>query len=161
MYRYRSRDNDRADRYSSKHRSGDADPRRVGRDDRSARDSHPYGDRPRSREAKGKSAAGADDVPSDKIAPADVITEAPKQRPALKAGPAGGAYIPPFRLLQVLVMTHVISTPTRYDVSVFALLMAIAAVCMQLNSLHAATIRHCTCMTVMSGVVLHMYVWRL
>lgn len=143
VYRYRSRDNDRADRYLSKHRSREADQRKGGRDDRSARHSHPYGDRPRSREAKGKSAAGADDMANEKsLVSADVITEAPKQRPALKAGPAGGAYIPPFRLLQVLEVTHVTSTPIHCEVPVFALTLFIAATCIQSNSLHAATIRH-------------------
>ena len=107
-YRYRSRDGDRGERYSSKHRSREQERRGSGRDDRSARDSNRNGDRPRSREADGKSAAEAEDLAIDKsLTPAAVITEAPKQRPALKAGPAGGAYIPPFRLLQVSGMTHV------------------------------------------------------
>lgn len=165
VYRYRSRDDSKAERYSSKHRSREADQRGGGRDNRSARDSHPYGDRPRSREAKGKSAAGADEVANDKsLTPADVITEAPKQRPALKAGPAGGAYIPPFRLLQVLEVTHVTSTPIHCEVPLFALTLAIAAACIQSNSLHAANHSPpycCTCMTVMPGVVLQLCLWGL
>ena len=107
LYRYRSRNDVKIDYDSSKHRGREEDRRGSGRDDRSARDSHRNEDRPRSREADSKMAAGAKDVATDKsFTPAAVITEAPKQRAALKAGPAGGAYIPPFRLLQVAGMTQ-------------------------------------------------------
>lgn len=108
LYRYRSRDGGRVNSYSSKHGSREEERRGSGRDNRSARDSSRNGDRPRSREADGKLAVGAEGVATDKsLTSAAIATEAPKQRSALKAGPAGGAYIPPFRLLQVSGMTHI------------------------------------------------------
>ena len=64
-----------------------------------------YGDRPRKQEAEGNNPAQADDENTDKkLSAAADITEAPKPRPVLKPGPAGGAYIPPFRLQQVLLL---------------------------------------------------------
>lgn len=101
-HRYRSRDDGREERYPSKHRS-DAEDRRGGnRGGQSARNSNPYGDRPQSRANEGKTAAEGGVKATDKsLTVAAEVAEAPKQRAALKPGPAGGAYIPPFRLLQV------------------------------------------------------------
>ncbi|KAL3147436.1 hypothetical protein ABBQ38_014499 [Trebouxia sp. C0009 RCD-2024] len=101
--RYRSRDDGREERYPSKHRS-DAEDRRGGnRGGQSARNSNPYGDRPQSRANEGKTAAEGGVKATDKsLTVAAEVAEAPKQRAALKPGPAGGAYIPPFRLLQMM-----------------------------------------------------------
>ena len=100
--RYRSRNDGRDDRYSSKHRSREENRRVDDRDDRSHMDSSRYKDRRSSKDIEDKPAESAEDQPTDQsLSAAAVTTEAPKQRPALKAGPAGGAYIPPFRLRQV------------------------------------------------------------
>lgn len=104
------RSDDVEERQSGRHRSR-ADDRRGGsredyRDNRSHRDSDRRGDRPRSRELATSISARLGDKPADrslstKPAEAAAVTEAPRERPSLKAGPAGGAYIPPFRLQQV------------------------------------------------------------
>lgn len=61
-------------------------------------------------------AAEADAAPAPTAAPAEEAP-APVERKQLKAGPAGGAYIPPFRLAQMMKEQQVTSalqeTPTR------------------------------------------------
>lgn len=64
-------------------------------------------DRPHSREdaETGKSERKPADIPViSEPAGKTAVVEAARDRPTLKAGPAGGAYIPPFRLLQVQVL---------------------------------------------------------
>ncbi len=80
-------------------------PRSRG-DSRSHKETDRFRDRLGSRDPASKAPDRVERKPTDAslvAAPAeDAVTEAPKERTVLKAGPAGGAYIPPFRLAQVL-----------------------------------------------------------
>lgn len=67
------------------------------RDGRSYRESDRRSDEPRTRESL--PAKKSSDVAKQPVAAP--VAEVPRERPALKAGPAGGAYIPPFKLAQV------------------------------------------------------------
>ena len=67
------------------------------RNGRSYREPVRRSDRPRTRESS--PAKKSSPVATEPVAAP--VAEAPRERPALKAGPAGGAYIPPFKLAQV------------------------------------------------------------
>ncbi len=103
--RYRQRSEDERDR--SRHRDH-ADGRRAGsRDDSRSHKEDRFRDRLGSRDPASKASERTERKPieTSTIAAAAedaAVTEAPKERTVLKAGPAGGAYIPPFRLAQVL-----------------------------------------------------------
>ncbi len=106
MRRYRQRSEDERDR--SRHRDHTDDKRPRSREDsRSHKETDRFRDRLGSKDPASKASDRVERKPVDislVAAPAEdaAVTEAPKERTVLKAGPAGGAYIPPFRLAQVL-----------------------------------------------------------
>ncbi|KAL0022308.1 hypothetical protein WJX79_009133 [Trebouxia sp. C0005] len=104
--RYRHRSEDERDRL--RHRD-QADDRRAGprNDSSSHRETERLRDRLGSRDPDSKASDRVERKPNDtsNVAAAAedaAATEAPKERTVLKAGPAGGAYIPPFRLAQMM-----------------------------------------------------------
>ncbi len=103
--RYRQRSEDEQDRSRHRDHMDDRRPRSRG-DSRSHKETDRFRDRLGSRDPASKAQDRVERKPTDAslvAAPAeDAVTEAPKERTVLKAGPAGGAYIPPFRLAQVL-----------------------------------------------------------
>lgn len=106
MRRYRQRSEDERDRSRHRDQTDDRRPRSRG-DSRSHKETDRFRDRLGSRDPASKASDRLERKPTDAslvAAPAEdaAVTEAPKERTVLKAGPAGGAYIPPFRLAQVL-----------------------------------------------------------
>jgi hypothetical protein len=103
--RYRQRSEDERDRSRHRDHMDDRRPRSRG-DSRSHKETDRFRDRLGSKDPASKAPDRVERKPIDAslvAAPAeDAVTEAPKERTVLKAGPAGGAYIPPFRLAQVV-----------------------------------------------------------
>ena len=104
--RYRQRSEDERDRSRHRDHMDDRRPRSRG-DSRSHKETDRFRDRLGSRDPASKASDRVERKPTDAslvAAPAEdaAVTEAPKERTVLKAGPAGGAYIPPFRLAQVV-----------------------------------------------------------
>lgn len=104
--RYRQRSEDERDRSRHRDHMDDRRPRSRG-DSRSHKETDRFRDRLGSKDPASKAPDRVERKPIDAslvAAPAEdaAVTEAPKERTVLKAGPAGGAYIPPFRLAQVV-----------------------------------------------------------
>ena len=104
--RSRQRSEDERDRSTHRDHAEDRRPRSRG-DSKSHKETDRFRDRLGSRDPASKAPDRVERKlidPSLVAAPAEdaAVTDAPKERTILKAGPAGGAYIPPFRLAQVL-----------------------------------------------------------
>jgi len=95
--RYRQRSEDERDRSRHRDQTDDRRPRSRG-DSRSHKETDRFRDRLGSRDPASKASDRVERKPTDAslvAAPAEdaAVTEAPKERTVLKAGPAGGAYI--------------------------------------------------------------------